>query len=229
MIEDLIQRGCTCYDIKTGRKIDSISETYFTDEPRKIEWGGPDEDYEYRKMKYRLTKVEFPVCDVITTYEKAYGDAGSRAFVERLSGKKEVWSPDGFPVYDKPWESKSAAPQHQENRAAELEELLAQARQEIARLTEEIVFLKTTGNGAQATVSNCASCRAESSHSDEWTQDVECAVALACDLSGKGEKGSTLYHNGKWKERRGHTRKRAFEAFRRALPDHLKENDPKKK
>jgi hypothetical protein len=77
--------------------------------------------------------------------------------------------------------------------------------------------------------SDCSACRADSNHSNEWTIDLECAVRLACSLMASGERGSTSYHEAEWRTLRGSPRKRAFEAFRRALPDHLKEADPKKK
>lgn len=111
----------------------------------------------------------------------------------------------------------------------DLETQLTQARQEIARLTLEVERLTVIGNGDGAEPLECATCRAESPHSDEWTIDVECAVSFACVLMREGERGSTDYHEAEWKTRRGAIRKRAFEAFRRALPDHLKEADPRKK
>lgn len=98
-----------------------------------------------------------------------------------------------------------------------LESKLAQAHQEIERL-------KSINTSV-----DCAECKAESQHSDEWAIDVECSVRLACSLMESGERGSTVYHEAEWKTLRGAIRKRAFEAFRRALPDHLKEADPKKK
>ena len=118
-------------------------------------------------------------------------------------------------------------PNHESGpRVVTLEAELAQARQEIERLTLEIERLKA---GAASEPLDCAACRADSPHSDEWTHDLECAVSFALELFQANEAGSTAYHEALWKERRKAPRKRAFAAFRRTLPGHLKEADPKKK
>lgn len=107
-------------------------------------------------------------------------------------------------------------------RIAELEHQLHELRQENERL-------KAGESEANPTPLDCAACKADSQHSDEWIKDVECAVSLATKLIAAGERASTACHEAEWKTLRGATRKRAFEAFRRALPADLKEADPKKK
>jgi len=104
------------------------------------------------------------------------------------------------------------------SRVYELQSLNEQLQEENARL-----------KACETATSDCASCKAEDNHINEWIKDVECAVTLTAQLMVAGEKGCTAFHAGEWKTRRGGVRKRAFEAFRRALPEHLKELDPKKK
>ena len=113
---------------------------------------------------------------------------------------------------------------------------MAQARKQIAELERQLQELRHENERLNAGVSevdsaapDCAACKADSQHSDEWAKDVECAVSLTARLMAKGERGSTAYHEAEWKALRGGTRKRAFEAFRRALPPDLKEADPKQK
>lgn len=84
-------------------------------------------------------------------------------------------------------------------------------------------------NNSDTATPDCASCKAEGNHVSEWIKDVECAVVLTAQLMAVGEKGCTAFHAGEWKTKRGKVRKRAFEAFRRALPPDLKEADPKQK
>ncbi|WP_156955622.1 hypothetical protein [Solidesulfovibrio alcoholivorans] len=93
------------------------------------------------------------------------------------------------------------------------------------QLQEENKRLKSCETAAP----DCASCKSEDNHINEWIKDVECAVVLTAQLMKAGEKGCTAFHEVEWKTLRGKVRKRAFEAFRRALPGHLKEQDPKKK
>ncbi len=109
-----------------------------------------------------------------------------------------------------------------QRRIAELERQLQEMRQENERL-------KAGGNEVESSIPDCATCRADSQHSDEWAKDVEYAVSLTVQLMIQGERGSTAYHEAEWKALRGGTRKKAFEAIRRALPAHLKETDPRQK
>lgn len=113
---------------------------------------------------------------------------------------------------------------------------LAQSRKRIAELEDKLQEvqrenenLKAKRGDAGATLFVCATCKAESPTVADWTQDVECAVRLTAQLMMAGEKGCTAFHEAEWKALRGGTRKRAFEAFRRALPPDLKEADPKQK
>jgi hypothetical protein len=108
--------------------------------------------------------------------------------------------------------------ENQKERAYELEYLNEQLLEENKRL-----------KARETATPDCAHCKAEDNHVTEWIKDVECAVALTAQLFTTGERGCTAYHEVEWKTLRGGTRKRAFEAFRRTLPDHLKELDPKKK
>jgi len=130
-IEDLIQQGCTCYVRKTGQTIPSIVNSYFAGEPYTRGWGEPDEDHDDRGIKYRLENVEFSICEVIATHKKAYGTSGPRTLVERLPGRQA-----DFPTPT--WANGQTPPQPQEMRASELEKQLAQARQEVTQLTQEI-------------------------------------------------------------------------------------------
>ncbi|WP_027185354.1 hypothetical protein [Desulfovibrio inopinatus] len=105
---------------------------------------------------------------------------------------------------------------------ADLQRQLATARQENERL-------KGGKCNPGDTAPDCASCKAEIQHIDEWTKDVEFAVIMTVKLVKEGERLSTLAHQSEWKKIRGATRKRAFEAIRRALPADLKETDPSSK
>jgi len=100
---------------------------------------------------------------------------------------------------------------------------------ELESLNEQLQEENTRLKACAAATSDCASCKTEDNHVTEWIKDVECAVALTAQLMAAGEKGCTAFHAGEWKTRRGKVRKRAFAAFRRSLPEHLKEQDPKKK
>jgi len=108
--------------------------------------------------------------------------------------------------------------QRQKTRSYELECINEQLQEENKRL-----------KACETATSDCASCKAEDNHINEWIKDVECAVTLTAQLMVAGEKGCTAFHEVEWKTLRGRVRKRAFEAFRRVLPGHLKEQDPKKK
>ncbi len=112
---------------------------------------------------------------------------------------------------------------------AQAHERIAELDRQLQELRHENESLKAGGCEVEPAPPDCATCRADSQHSDEWVKDVECAVSLTAQLMSKGERGSTAYHEAEWKALRGGTRKRAFEAFRRALPPDLKEADPKQK
>lgn len=113
---------------------------------------------------------------------------------------------------------------------------IAQARARIAELERQLQELRKENESLKAGRSevesaspDCAACKADSQHSDEWIKDVECAVSLSAQMTTKGERGCTAYHEAEWKNLRGATRSRAFAAFRRGLPADLKEADPKQK
>lgn len=61
---------------------------------------------------------------------------------------------------------------------------------------------------------------------DEWERDIEAAVQLAAECAIKGKKLSTVQHKALWEGLRGEPRVKAFRAFRRGLPKHLKEEGP---
>jgi len=112
---------------------------------------------------------------------------------------------------------------------AQARERVAELERQLQELRQENESLKAGGTEVESASPDCAACKADSQHSDEWARDVECAVTRTAQLMSKGERGSTAYHEAEWKALRGGTRKKAFEALRRSLPDHLKESDPRQK
>lgn len=91
MIEDIIQRGCLCYNTTSKKRVNSISDTSFINETRNIGWEPsigchPDdhEAYEHELFIYRLHCVHLPIEDVIAHCKKAYGGMGSKEFVDKL-------------------------------------------------------------------------------------------------------------------------------------------------
>lgn len=60
----------------------------------------------------------------------------------------------------------------------------------------------------------------------DWEKDVEIAVRLAVKCAEDGKKLSTAKHEPEWIKLRGEPRVLAFRAFRRGLPNHLKEEGP---
>jgi hypothetical protein len=108
-------------------------------------------------------------------------------------------------------------------------EILKSRIYELQSLNEQIQGENTRLKDCDTATYDCTNCKSEDNHINEWIKDVECAVALTAKFMETGEKGCTAFHAAEWKTRRGGIRKRAFEAFRRSLPGHLKEQDPKKK
>ncbi|WP_243363851.1 hypothetical protein [Fundidesulfovibrio terrae] len=87
MIEDILRRGCPCYNIENSTPVPSISETFFFNEPKRRQWGAPHESYESEKLLYRLSMVKLPVRDVIQHCKAAYGDIESKKYVDRLNAR----------------------------------------------------------------------------------------------------------------------------------------------
>lgn len=73
--------------------------------------------------------------------------------------------------------------------------------------------------------SPAAIAKAEKADKD-WEKDVEIAVKLAVKCAEDGKKLSTAKHEPEWIKLRGEPRVKAFRAFRRGLPSHLKEKGP---
>ncbi len=125
--------------------------------------------------------------------------------------------------------------QHEEliaekQRMGSFEGRLKKACQENEALKSRIADLEAQlGQGTAAATPKCAICRADSPSVSEWTSDVEAAVQLTARLVKEGERNCTVWHENEWKKTRGASRSRAFHAFRRALPDEYKDDDPRKK
>ncbi|MEA4857752.1 MAG: hypothetical protein AAGU21_13755 [Solidesulfovibrio sp.] len=239
-LQAAIDAGCHCYSDANGAHVTAI-ENAPAPTPRGIDLNiycehfGPYEK-ERNDAFRKLNHIFFKPIELFSYIENEFGRERALYFWNALDAqnKEELALPStrALPSGSDTSEDEAEAQTRIADLEGQLEEAMRErdvARKERDAWAARVAELEALRPQDETASPDCAACKAEDNHVEEWAKDVECAVALAVRVAGEGERKKTYTHKDEWKTIRGAVRQKAFAAFRRALPNDLKEDDPRQK